>query len=358
MVRYVVTAMFVATKAIWGCSAAVAVWVFICPAQAVLAQAAEPSVQQRSAAAEAYDRGTAAYLATDYERAAQWFETAHRIAPAAPALLQAIRANDRAGSKLRAATLSLRLLADYSSDEAAAKYGIQVLQEARTKYLRVDVRCQDCSIAVNGAPQQYPSFFLEPDQAHTVVADFESGEVSEEVSGAAGKSITLQFEAPRVSGEALRELPRQSVSRTDTLLRGEGDERADDGRNGGGLPPSLTFTAIGLTAVVAGLTVWSRLDSLAGVDAYEVQASKCQQAAYDPAHPDCIDATQRLNEGRGTEVRTSILLGASAALSAGSLILALFLTDWSGGRDSDEASIRFGALLVPGGGAGLLKARF
>jgi outer membrane protein assembly factor BamD (BamD/ComL family) len=63
----------------------------------------------RSAAAEAYDRGTAAYLDGSYEKAAQWFETANRLAPAAPALMQAVRAHHKAGSALKASSLALQL---------------------------------------------------------------------------------------------------------------------------------------------------------------------------------------------------------------------------------------------------------
>jgi outer membrane protein assembly factor BamD (BamD/ComL family) len=58
---------------------------------AAVPSARAQDARQRQAAAEAYDQGTAAYLAGDYEKAAEWFETANRLAPAAPALIQAAR---------------------------------------------------------------------------------------------------------------------------------------------------------------------------------------------------------------------------------------------------------------------------
>lgn len=80
--------------------------------------------RQRQAAAEAYDRGTAAYLDGEFTEAAQWFETANRMAPAAPALMQAIRSHQRAGEPdnfTRAATLALRLSQEYAEDPAASR---------------------------------------------------------------------------------------------------------------------------------------------------------------------------------------------------------------------------------------------
>src|SRR5690348_3550323 len=47
---------------------------------------AQSETRERQAAAEAYDQGTASYLSGDFARAAEWFETAHRLSPAAPAL--------------------------------------------------------------------------------------------------------------------------------------------------------------------------------------------------------------------------------------------------------------------------------
>ena len=78
---------------------------------------------QRQAAAEAYDQGTAAYLAGDYAKAAEWFETANRLSPAAPALIQAARAHSKPANLPRAATLALRLTHEYPNEPAAVEFG-------------------------------------------------------------------------------------------------------------------------------------------------------------------------------------------------------------------------------------------
>src|SRR3954462_14883280 len=91
-----------------------AIWVAALPAFAQ----PQSDARQRQAAAEAYDQGTAAYLSGDYEKAAEWFKTANRMSPAAPALIQAARAHQQAGHQSRAATLALRIVTEYPNEAA------------------------------------------------------------------------------------------------------------------------------------------------------------------------------------------------------------------------------------------------
>ena len=67
------------------------------------------SVGERAEAAEAYDRGTTAYLSEQYELAAHWFERAYRVVPTSTALVQAVRAHHKAGNSIRAAWLYWRV---------------------------------------------------------------------------------------------------------------------------------------------------------------------------------------------------------------------------------------------------------
>ncbi len=78
--------------------------------------------------------------------------------------------------------------------------------------------------------------------------------------------------------------------------------------------------------------MWSGLDALAGVDAYE-------------AHP----TQEGLEEGRSKELRTNLLLAGSAVLAATTVGIALFLTDWGSG-----ATERVGVAFVPRSGGGTL----
>ena len=116
--------------------------------------------QQRQAAAAAFDRGTTAYLQQDYATAARWFETANDLAPAAGALLQAIRAHERAANELRAASLALRLIEQFGEDARAATAAQEVLEELAPKFLRIEVDCERLCDRRGRCAAEPPVFFL------------------------------------------------------------------------------------------------------------------------------------------------------------------------------------------------------
>lgn len=285
-----------------------------CVCVAVLAtapvRAQDVSARDRESASEAYDRGTAAYLAEDFSTAARWFETAHRLAPAAAALVQATRAHARAGNAQRAATLALRLRSLYPDNDVASRTAAQALRGA-SGLLRVDVSCDaECTIEVGGAIVGHTSFFLAPGE-HEVVAEFETGRVRDTASGRAGDTVALSFEAP----------PAPEPTDDDpALVTPDPEPQPDDGGGGGlgGVPVAVTITSLVLTAGLGGVLVWSGVDTLDGVDAYE-------------ANP----TVEGLNDGRSREERTNWLIAGTAVLGAATVILMIF-TDWGGGDDGDD----------------------
>jgi len=79
------------------------------------AQAQEgTALPPKTAAIQAYDNGTKAYLKENYAEAAQWFSIANQIVPSPSALIQTIRSYTQAGEKDKAAQLALELVARYS----------------------------------------------------------------------------------------------------------------------------------------------------------------------------------------------------------------------------------------------------
>jgi hypothetical protein len=271
--------------------------------QAALAQ--EVSARDRQSASEAYDRGTAAYLARNYEEAARWFETAHRLAPAPAALVQALRASQRGGADVRAANLALRLQALYPDDRAAQRAASDALRNAR-RFVRVDVECEGCAVAVGGAVVEHRSFFVEPDAEHTIEAAFETGSRSETVRGAAGEQRTLRFEAPpppvaRVEPEpeSVSASPLPTVSNTPP----------SDGL--AVIPLPATLVSVGVTAALGGVLIWSGVDTLDGVPAYTTNPTAAGLA-----------------DGQSRETRTNWLVGATALAATVTAVLAVF-TRWS-----------------------------
>lgn len=309
----------------------------VAPATPVCAQDG-PSAEDRQAAADAFDRGTRAYLARDYGTAAGWFETAYRMAPAAAALLQAVRAHERAGNVVRAATLSLRLQALYPGDRAGARQAEQTLRHA-AELVRVEVACAgECTLELDGALTDHPTFFVAPGTEHRVRATFETGPVEATVTGAAGETRRLPFEAPPPPEPTITPPDPEPVRVPDAEPVVTPGQAA---QGGGGLSPAVMVTGLALTAVAGGVLVWSGVDTLDGVPAYQA----------DPT-------PERLADGQGRETRTNVLIGVTAGLAAVTLVLAIF-TDW-GGSSSGEAQAEVSAVVVPldGGAMGAVGGRF
>jgi hypothetical protein len=308
----------------------------------------EPSAQQRQAAAEAYDRGTAAFLSRDFVAAARWFETAHRMAPAAPALLQAVRANERAGNTLRAANLALRLQMQYGSERQAARVAEPIVTSADRAFVRVDVTCEGCTVDLDGTLQEWTSFYLEPGTDHAVGAHFETGDAAtQQVNAVAGSQQALRFVAPPPPPEPVvvpdttrRDLEAREAA--DAEAREAERRRRAAAAESSGLSPVIFIVSAAATVAAGGVLVWSGLDTLAGVAPYEAHATQAG-----------------LEAGQAKELRTNILIAATSVLGATTLIFAL-LTNWGGRGEEAPAAATVQAAIAPvaGGAVGMLGGTF
>jgi hypothetical protein len=341
----------------WGVSTLLAA---LCAAS--LTHAQEGDARARQAAAEAYDQGTSAYVAKDFEKAAQWFETANRLSPAAPALIQGARAHFKAGNLPRAATLALQLTRAYGSEPAALDVGNGLLDEISHKLLRVDVSCEGCTLDVGGTLQEFASFFLPPNEAHTVTASFETGERSSEVSGSAGETKTLSFEAPPQTPTVVGPSDRDPTT-PDEPPPDDGTEPRDISKKP--LPPIVTYIGAGVTVALLAVSIASTVDVFARADKYEEAADVANRACMGGA-ANCRtlhdSAEKMLVDGEPYETRTTVLWIVTGAVGAATGIIALTLTDWSDDEDDDSgrARLRIEPALDPvHGSAGLrLGAQF
>lgn len=278
--------------------------------------------QQRQAAAAAYDRGSAAFLAEDFPTAARWFEMANDLAPAPTALLQALRAHRRAGNELRAATIALRLTLDGAEGSVGAA-ATDTLAELEPQFVRVDVSCDaECAVELDGALTGQMSFFAEPDVEHTVAAGFGTGTPSETFTGTSGQRVELSFEAPPAP------VAERSRRRDVDLANPPAPEPIDDS---GGIHPALFVTSLVLTLGAGATLVWSGVDVLNDNDEYEQEARLGN-----------IDrARELLANGQKEEQRTNILIGVTAGLGALTVLFAI-LTDWDGAPDEGGIAVQLG----------------
>ncbi|MEM7606420.1 MAG: hypothetical protein AAF411_13770 [Myxococcota bacterium] len=286
--------------------------------------------QQRQAAANAYDRGSAAFLAEDYETAARWFETAHNLAPAPSALLQAARAHQAAGNGTRAATLALQLTQEFGG--AAAHAGGTLLGELEPQFGRVDVECDGCAVQVDGELAPYTSVFVTPDAAHEIVLGFSTGDVERSATVGAGQRIRIEAEAPAAPEPAAATVT--PAPRTAERAEPPPPERVERG----GLPPALFAIAL-IGTVGAGATlVWSGLNVRSENDDYE---RAVEEGRFE-------DAQRLLDDGQSGETRTNALIGVTAGLGVLTIVFAA-VTDWGGDDDDDRAGL--GPGLIPSVGA-------
>lgn len=274
------------------------------------------------AAARAYEEGQLAQLQNDYARAARLFEIAHRAAPAAAAIRSAIRNHRAAGALPRAATLSVIAAREYAEDAETSELTASVLAEANETLGRLEATCEEpCSLSVDGhlvslSDGQEFSVFVVPG-THELVARFSNGEQSSSFEVAAAATTTRALEAP-----VAQAISPDPVDVPDIDPRDETDENDSLAPPPSGLSPVVTYIGAGVTVALAGVFVWSLLDTSSASDDYH--ASPTQAG---------------LDDGRGRVLRTGILGAAAGAAGVATVIIAIAATNWEGSDDDDRASM-------------------
>lgn len=294
--------------------------------------------RQTAAAANAFDRGMQEALTQNWESAAQWFETANRLSPAAIALTRAIQARLEAGQDRRAASLALQLRDDYPDDENAQALAADLLPAATERYFLVSVECDArCEVELDGSVVGHSSLFLDPGTEYTVAAAFEHGRREEQVSGSAGDSRTLTFEAPPAPPEPVEPTYGTQPPPSESFR----------------LPKPVFITLLAATLATGAVMVWSGVDTNNEAEIYE--------AAIDAG--DISRAQDLLRRGEDLERRTNILIGVTAGMAALTLVSAI-LTDWSGSDDDepeleeDTQDVSASVGLGPNGGMFVLEGTF
>ena len=288
-----------------------------------LAGAQQSGARERAAAA--YNRATEAYSTGEYARAAVWYEDANFLVPSQAALLQAVRCNTLAHQELRAATLALEFRRLFPE---GAVNDTRIVEEVAQRAVRVDVVCTACELEVDGVPERLSSFFLASDRRHLIAARFATGRSEAQILGTSGERREVRLEPPQPTvpepAPPAPEPPRVVQPPTPAV-----HARVQPG----GLPPALVVVGAGLALAGGAVTLWSRLDTVSYADAYNADPTKV-----------------RYENGRDRERRTYWLLGSTAAVAAGTVVLAIFGTRWHGGDDEEPGPV-VGAVVLPQGGA-------
>jgi hypothetical protein len=307
-----------------------------CPA--ALAAPASDAVKVQAAAQE-FDAGRRAFQLEDFPSAAAHFENAYRDMPSPEALRLAIRAHARARNNARAATLAALASRRYGDDPGTRELAESFLEKLSPGLHRVTVACEPaCSIVVDrravlDEAATETVFYVAPG-THAVVAIWPGGrEGNQSVDGKAGEGSNLSFqpEEPRDEPVVVNTQPAR--------------ESGMDASSSSGLPPVVTYVGLGLTTVLAGVTIWSGIDTKNNPGKAAVEERCLDLGENCPEYQDGLDAQKR----------TNVLLGATAGVALTTGVFAL-LTDWSGGKPDDSARVQ--PTVFVGGSGVVASGRF
>ena len=300
--------------------------------------AEETDASRVRAAAQEFDAGRRAFQNEDFTSAAAHFENAYRDVPTPEALRLAIRSHDRTGNRARAATLAALAFRSYGDDPTTMAFAKAYLEATAGALHEVTITCDPaCAIVVDQRaifddPVVDARVFLAPGSHALEAAWSEERNRKETVTARAGGASKLQFQAPAVP-------PRKPAA----TPAATGSAEADDLTTGGGLPPVVTYAGIGVTTVLAGVTVWSGLDTRTNPGRDVVEEKCLDQGESCPEYQQGLDAQKR----------TNVLLGATAGFAVLTGLAAIW-TDWSGG--SSHASVQ--PVVMVGGSGIVASGRF
>jgi hypothetical protein len=288
-------------------------------------------VERIRAAAEEFDSGRRAFTAGDFTTAAEHFENADRDAPAPEALRMAIRARLAAKHYDRVATLAASALARYPDDEPTVTFAKQVLAKVPDRLHRLTIRCNEaCTLLVDRKVAPWGEsteavIYVEPGE-HEVAAGWSQGRTKTlSVDAEKGGQTEMTFEAPPLTDE-----PSPPVKAPEPPKKVD-EPTAEPSK---GLSPTVFYGAVGLTAVLTGVTVWSTLDMRANPGKDQVREDCAGQDESCPTYQDALSSQKR----------TNVLLVATGIAAAGTAVLGGFFTDWS---DQPEQEASQGSRVVP-----------
>ncbi len=268
-----------------------------------------------AAAAAAFQEGQRLQLGREYARAAEMFELADGAAPSPAALRSAIRNHLAAGQRARAASLALRAQTRDAADPQSVALAAEVQASEGPQLARVSVRCTPaCTLSVDGRAVSSQTaaahaFYADPGPRALEIVWGPGRTRSRPLTLAAGQQTELELEAPPEPPTPPPTPPPAPVivvtppPPAPIQVAPEAPPRP--------LSPVIFAVGAGLTAVSAGLLLWSGLDTLEARDAYVQSPS---EAGY--------------NDGVSREVRTNVLLGTTLGLGVATAVVGVFFTRW------------------------------
>lgn len=308
------------------------------------AQAAPTATaEDRRQAAKDFAEGDRAFKDGDFRHAAESYEHAYQRVPHYSALWNAARSWDHAGEPARAANLYSRYLREAPPRARDRNSAQRLLRALSNRLARLEIHATDVSdVRVDDAPVDAPSVYVTPG-AHVVVGKTSDGTVVRQSSDVQAGDVVSVALVPPAAGAATATSasplapgasanPESAGASSGTSPATTDDTQTDPSGRPSGRHWSPVFVYFGgaVTLALGGIAVWSGIDTLQQKDTFDKSPTQAN-----------------LDAGKSKEIRTNVLIGATAAVGVVTLATALFLIDWKGhGKETkpDESpSVQVGA---------------
>lgn len=266
-------------------------------------------------AAELFEQGVRQFSSAEYDAAAKNFLGADQLAPNPRALVNGIIAARRAGQYLVVAEAAERALTRADVDESGVTLARESLNDAASHLTRVDVACAPapCTVTIDGETAAPGLRYLLPGTHDFVAASTDGATASEHITTLAGSSYRIALKPTPPPAPPLRTTEHEPAAQRSKPLS-----------------PTVFYLGAAGTAVLAGLTVWSGLETLSA-------KSSATNTNWD--HVESL------------ALRTDLLMAGAILFGAATTAAGIWGTDWRAGSYASGA-------LIPGGAAIVARGRF
>lgn len=282
-------------------------------------------------AASLFDEGVQKFKRAEYEAAADSFLRADEASPNEQALLNAIAAGRRGHAHLLVARAAQRAIERTGTGADLARLAREALTEAAAQLARVELSCAavttakeapPCALAIDSAKAAAGVHYLLPG-THRFIGEAAGGRDEQPLTCNAGVTYTvvLRPAAPVVAK------PAPTVTATASAPPAKS-----------GWPPTVVYAGAGVTAVLAGVAIWSGADALAAKDALPAVPYRAQND----------DVIARAH-------RTDALIAGAAVAGALTVVAAVWLVSWDrpNGKQTSVA-----VSTSPTGAQAVIRGRF
>lgn len=275
------------------------------------------------AAAEEFDQGRRAFKVGDFEVAAGHFENADRDAPTPEALRMAMKAREKAKQAARAATLAALSLTRYPDDKQTQKAAKELLAKAEKSLHRVEVKCApECTVIVDKKLSAFNAarssvIYLEPG-SHVLVASWGSEQ---------GKPIDVDAKPGGESRFSLDQPPKKEEPPPVASASVSAAPPPPPVEARKPLPRGVFYGGLGLTAVLAGVSIWSGVDMM-------------NSPGRDKVRQDCAgrgESCPTYQDGLAKQTRTNVLFAVTGGVAVLTAVAGAFFTDWQGEPSGEQA---------------------